>query len=283
MVGQSDRHSRPSVFLVGAPRSGTTLLQSLLASHSKIISIPETHLFDHVLAKHAPFRFLEEDEFGSYLNILKTDTPQLDQQGQKLLEIHGDAVSLTNSFKQFMTLATREADALTWIEKTPDHIFHIPAIKRHFPEAVFIHLLRHPSRTLPSLFKAKAQWSAEKKSWLNTAAHWLKAYLTSAKYVGRPGHYFISFESLAANPEETLTPLLGWLGFSWEADILSLFKSTAKTLVSPTETWKQTNVSQDQIVHTSVAVTAPVFTRPLNHLYDLLTPWYLKGNNNRED
>jgi len=39
----------PPFFIIGTPRSGTTLLQCILATHSKIAMAPETHLFSHAL------------------------------------------------------------------------------------------------------------------------------------------------------------------------------------------------------------------------------------------
>ena len=39
------------IFIVGCPRSGTTLLQSLLAAHPQIHSFPETHFFPNTIEK----------------------------------------------------------------------------------------------------------------------------------------------------------------------------------------------------------------------------------------
>ncbi len=39
------------IFLVGTPRSGTTLYQSIMAAHSQILSLPETHFFLNLIPK----------------------------------------------------------------------------------------------------------------------------------------------------------------------------------------------------------------------------------------
>ena len=44
------------LFLVGCPRSGTTLLQSLLAAHSEILSFPESHFCRAILGYRKPWR-----------------------------------------------------------------------------------------------------------------------------------------------------------------------------------------------------------------------------------
>ncbi|MGL6135938.1 MAG: sulfotransferase, partial [Planktothrix sp.] len=46
----------PRLFLVGCPRSGTTLLQSLLAAHSQIASFPESQFFRCLLENRPPWR-----------------------------------------------------------------------------------------------------------------------------------------------------------------------------------------------------------------------------------
>ncbi|HEY9694672.1 MAG TPA: sulfotransferase [Oculatellaceae cyanobacterium] len=44
------------LFLVGCPRSGTTLLQSLLVAHPEILSFPESHFFRSLLEYRTPWR-----------------------------------------------------------------------------------------------------------------------------------------------------------------------------------------------------------------------------------
>ncbi|MEQ8960988.1 MAG: sulfotransferase [Coleofasciculus sp. C2-GNP5-27] len=52
------RTLKERIFLVGCPRSGTTLLQSLLAAHPQIASFPESHFFRHLIPEFEPKRRL---------------------------------------------------------------------------------------------------------------------------------------------------------------------------------------------------------------------------------
>ena len=51
--------SKKAVFIIGSARSGTTLLQSMLASHPEVYSFPETHFFRGTIPKFSFLRWLK--------------------------------------------------------------------------------------------------------------------------------------------------------------------------------------------------------------------------------
>lgn len=134
------------VFIVGCPRSGTTWLQMLLAQHPAVATAQETHLFNGYVAglqaawerhrktpRHIGLQAaLNEEEF----NALCADFA-----GQVLGRI-----------------ARSSATASIVLEKTPDHVHHVPLILKLFPDAYFIHLVRDPRATVASLCAAGRSW-----------------------------------------------------------------------------------------------------------------------------
>ncbi len=234
------------IFIVGCQRSGTTLLQSLMASHSQITSFTETHFFykgfyplpigHYLLKKGTGFlvgKFMEENHVHS--NPIAT-WPVSRSGKQTVLETAQKLIAILDA-------AAIERDKVVWIEKTPNHLFFIPLIKQVIPDALFIHVTRRPENVLPSQYTASRQWGRP-KSYLECALHWVLAIYTSDRYLAEPGHYCISYERLASNAEPQLKNLFKWLDMPWEDTILEEYKSTARQVITPEESWKQNNYTE---------------------------------------
>ena len=129
--------SADPIFIVGLPRSGSTLLEQILASHSQVDGTMELHnILD--LAKRLRGRDNENDENPRYPQIIT----ELDN---SYFERFGD---------QFMqdTQVYRES-APFFTDKMPNNFFHIGLIKLILPNAKIIDARRHPMACCFSGFK----------------------------------------------------------------------------------------------------------------------------------
>src|SRR5262249_28338226 len=108
------------VFVVGCPRSGTTLVQCILSASSHAFSLPETHFFSEV----AP------DLLG------RPDLSALDEFIEQVEAHRPD---------------TDTARTLRAVEKTPRHVLHLDTIDACFPDALFINVVRDPIDVASSL------------------------------------------------------------------------------------------------------------------------------------
>lgn len=122
--------SHPPIFLLGVPRSGTTLLRTILDSHSAIAAGPETPW----LANHQPaslgnlWRFLTADPLGycaSYHMPAEVATAACRRLAGDLLAAYA---------------ASR--GKRRWVEKTPDNLKHLDFIRALFPDARFLVIVR---------------------------------------------------------------------------------------------------------------------------------------------
>lgn len=121
------------IFLVGAPRSGTTMLQSLLASHPSLISFPETKFFHYLLseplAQSFPYRlekfFIDEIKRPELLNSFPGDQSDLKK---------------ANWLIKILDNLAEEQEKCIWLEKTPEHIYFIDYLEKLLPDALFIHI-----------------------------------------------------------------------------------------------------------------------------------------------
>jgi LPS sulfotransferase NodH len=215
------------VFLVGCPRSGTTWLQKLLASHTKVRTGEESHFFSLYIGPqlrawksqklhhfnagvgHAagPPAYFREEEFLAILKkyVLELLRPLIDQ---------------------------LRPDEL-FLEKTPSHALFIPEIKELLPESRFIHLLRDPRDVVASLMAVSRSWGA---TWApndakTAAAMWVQhvqAVQSSSRNLPDGDIYQVNYENLWTSPSDTLKDLATFLGLSWNEDAINMAVETNK-------------------------------------------------------
>ena len=134
------------VFVVGARRSGTTLLQLMLDAHPNIGMTYETGFLPKY-AENIPFdletktgveEFLHEFYMKPSIQLWDTkDLPAAEEVFSKMQEPSAGCLLDT----VFSILAARRNKS-RWGDKTPDFVLHMPALVLLFPEAQFIHIIR---------------------------------------------------------------------------------------------------------------------------------------------
>ncbi len=241
------------IFIVGAPRSGTTLLQSLLAAHSRITSFTESHLFRKHFS-HLPLlpdAILTTNPYPHLLAFLAENGEDLTPSVRwfeggraRFLAVRPILPLQTRAVARRLLAVLDEVanrrGFSNWIEKTPWHLRYISLIDRTSPPARthFIHVIRRGPEVVASLHKASKNW--ERSYDLESCARrWNEDMARSLARIGRPNHHFVLYEKLAATPEPVLNDLVQRLGLAWEPEILERFPAAADTVVGSHETWKQ--------------------------------------------
>ena len=118
------------IFLVGFPRSGTTLLDTILRSNSKISVVEEKGMLS------AARNFLNKN--CHYDFIVELIPPKLIIEGQKVYE---------EELKKYIKKTTTNS---VFIDKLPLNLLQAPLINQLYPDAKFILALRHPMDTILS-------------------------------------------------------------------------------------------------------------------------------------
>jgi LPS sulfotransferase NodH len=220
-------HPPPAVaraFVVGCPRSGTTLLQSLLFAHTDVVSFPETFFFVrilpsaherlrrrlHVVSAMAPRALTELDSLGVPADAAPPRLPSVTVGGY------------AKRFVRRMDRAAVESGARLWVEKTPRHARHVAAIERHVPGAHFVHIVRTGEAVAASLRDAHDQdpevWKASQP--LDLVAIWRRYLSSTVACVGRPNHAFVRYERLVADPVPVLRAVCEFLGLAIDGPII---------------------------------------------------------------
>lgn len=240
------------IFLVGAARSGTTLLQSLITAHSEIFTFPETHFFTKTIpmrrSKRQLWRFKSknveivkeflanikyDDEPEKLLNKLNINTWSLKEWTDSLLAIL-DRVTLKNGFS-------------IWLEKTPAHLRYIHLITRRKPETHFIHIIRNGEDVIASLYEATHEhtekWGTA-RSIDNCIIRWRRDISISKGHLNKKNHSFVLYEELVERPNEMIMKLCEDLQLPFEEEMMEKYKDQASKIVLSDEAWKD-NTAKD--------------------------------------
>ncbi len=209
-------------FIIGHPRSGTTLLRFMLSSHPRL-HVPDETGFLPFLATD-PETPMDRDELAELLRRI----------GQ-LNRFWGGIVVSPDAFYDALTQPTLPAvlDALyrlqspvqtaRWGDKTPLYIQYIPQIRAIFPRAQFIHVIRDGR---DAALSARAKWGHEKRymdlSYL--LRNWVRNVQTgqaAGAQLGRQKYSEVRYEELVTDPDNVLRTICTFLDEPYEASMLN--------------------------------------------------------------
>ena len=241
------------IFIVGFPRSGTTLLQSMLATQDNVYSFQETHYFCTTM------RFIETDVNGFiksgclkavFQNIKEITDHKFPH--DIIIEITGLAGNQQLTIKLLfeylvadLLLKQVKADQLPkvqWIEKTPGHIFQMDIIHDLYPNARFIEIIRNPLNAIYSL-KTKFD-DIDDITPSALAIRWKNGIEKFKKFKEvHPGKAFsVKYEALVNDPESEFREITELLDIIPDIKKLDDLQKRASQFVLKRETWKNKNL-----------------------------------------
>lgn len=209
------------IFIVGMPRSGTTLTEQILASHSQVFGAGEQKLIGDMSV-----RLSANSSFGAYpenamsLDVVKT-------------------ISEAEGYVRRLRHLAGQRRPLRITDKMPGNFLHLGLIALLFPRARIIHCVREPLDTCLSCFSQyftsvmpfTRSLTALGRYWQDydrLAQHWHKVL---------PGRILdISYADMVADQEGTSRRLLDHCGLAWEDGVLDFHKT--KRPVRTASTWQ---------------------------------------------
>lgn len=229
--------SKLPLFLVGCPRSGTTYLQSLLAAHPEIISLPETKFFHYLLPDNEPkrkfFNLASRRLRPKLENLFKNEMnrPDLLQYLPKNILF---TRQYTRRFIKIMNLLAEEQGKNIWLEKTPEHIRYIDYIEKNIPMAKFIHIQRNGTDVVASLYEVSNKYP---KFWYggfdidHCIDRWIEAVNITRRHLHKDNHILVKYEKLVDETPKVLQELCEFIGIEFDEKMLEDYQETAKSLV----------------------------------------------------
>ncbi len=235
--------TNPFVFIVGCPRSGTTLFRRMVDAHPQLAIIPE---IGWISRRYENREGLTPEGMitPSFIGILKDGFGRFTPLPVSLGEVESLLASPRPvSYAEIITLMFDrygESRGKSFVgNKTPEHVFGINTLHSLWPQAKFVHLIRDGRDVcLSAINWRRATKLAERfRTWekdpLSTAALWWEWHVRmgreSGSSLGHQLYYEMSYESLVANPAEECSALCAFLGIPYDEAMLRFYEGKVKT------------------------------------------------------
>lgn len=232
------------VFICGSMKSGTTLLAHLLDSHPKLLVMPgdsaffnQLNIWDRSQFKNIasywihriinptgqePFWFFGKEKetfkvFLAYLNYF------LQNSNKNVF------VCVVMSFYVVHVFLSNRSYTKYWVEKTPHNELHAQSLKRMFPKAKFIHVLRNPLNNIVSLRKLDSyrKWKGSALSHARVIKKLFRSAKKNLEKIGDENYLIIKYEELTKDPSLVMNRICAFLDIEYD-----------KVLLIPTENGK---------------------------------------------
>jgi hypothetical protein len=206
----------PAPFIVGAARSGTTLLRFMLDAHSQLAIPPETGFLPAVahLGPDAREAFLATViGFESWPDF-HLDAGLLRERLAPLAPF-----TVPAALRVFYLLYAERFGKPRWGDKTPSYGLHAAAIGTLLPEARFVHIIRDGRDVALSV---RPLWFAPGPTLEDAARDWAERVQTTRAECARAGHAIeVRYEDLVTCPEPALRRVCSFLDLAFEPRMVS--------------------------------------------------------------
>ena len=204
IAAQRGAASDKPIFIVGMPRSGTSLLEQILAAHPQV--------------------------FGA------GELPFWTQAAPHTLEQIGDAtaIGLRGQAERYLALQDGMAnDAVHVVDKMPGNFRYLGLIHAALPDARFIHLRRNPVDTCLSIYFQYFNEAHPYANDLGDLEHYYRLYRRVMAHwhsvVPRDRLFELAYEDLVDDPEHWGKAVFDFMGLQWDARYLD-FQSNARAI-----------------------------------------------------
>lgn len=213
----NDHCANRPIFVVGCPRSGTTLLQLMLHSHPRIAVPPETRFVLEAYSRRREFGDLQDRLNRKALAhwIVRRKESKFRDLGLERRavssEIRRGPRTLGSALGIVFRAYARRFDKPRWGDKRPAYYQNVDVLLRLFPDAQFIHLIRDGRDCVGSL----KQMDWYRHDFYTAVSTWAEAVdygRANARRLGPDTFYELRYEDLTADPDTELKALCAFLG-----------------------------------------------------------------------
>ena len=242
------KHKRV-IFLLSPPRSGSTLMQIMLAGHPRLFAPPELHLLWFSDLKQRGMLFSQDVNRHLLSGTIRA-----------LMELDGLTVKEATEFAQrcehdgmlardfYGVLQERLGDRIL-VDKTPSNAYSrlvLDRCERYFEDPLYLHLVRHPcgmvrsfteaklDRTLPFMMRHEKEFTREQFAELA----WYFCHsniLTFLQGVPAERQYRVNYENLVIDPRFTVEGICRFLGINFHPDMIEPYQNKKQRMADGLE------------------------------------------------
>jgi hypothetical protein len=202
------------IFGLGMPRSGTTLVDRIVSSHSQVGSVGESKEFGRIIG------FTAREQFGQEIVDVR--------QAREL-----DPMALGKSYCAGVRSLLPDYPRL--LDKTPRNFMHLGQILRALPNAKIIHVRRNPMDSCYAVYKTLFRDGYYFSYDLIDLGRYYLGYLDLMAHWRRllPDNFLdVDYEEMVENQEGTSRRIIAFCGLPWEDVCLSFEKNTSSLLTA---------------------------------------------------
>jgi protein-tyrosine sulfotransferase len=212
------------IVIGGCGSSGTTLVRHILNRHPAIFCGPESTLF--------LMRITSPEELADRFGFARPEVSRWRRLSRSRIEF----------IERFQGACLASSGKQLWADKTPENLRFFPEIRRRFPQAKFVHVVRDGRDVACSLRQArwmsleKITGGADRGSPEALEAcirYWAERVRFARTLAGDPRYHEIRYEDLLKRPEEALKGLTAFLGVPWDPALLEADDRAAERAATP--------------------------------------------------
>ncbi|MEO1329721.1 MAG: sulfotransferase [Pseudomonadota bacterium] len=201
------------VFIIGMPRSGTTLLEQLLASHRDVSGLGESEAIKRI---------------NRYVHQRAANAGRLPSASLAYAHLaflsECDSKELAQNYLDVAIAGGDRPEGSVWVDKMPGNYVHLGLIRLLFPNATVIWADRDPRDVALSCFQANFESGHGYARRPERMAHMLPVYLETRRFwrelLGEQVTP-VAYEDLVREPGAALRSIAGGLGLDWRDDLLA--------------------------------------------------------------
>jgi hypothetical protein len=240
------------IFIVGASRSGTTMLNRIIGLHGEVMALNELHYFGDIwqpsgkTLDKASLISMAEELLARHYHDLWGGTAEPVEKAKATEIVNALVPEQHNGYQLFsavMAFISSENSCPNLCEQTPRNIFYAKDILDQYPNAHVIQLIRDPRAVLASqknrwrrkfLGGIDVPWYEIIRVWVNyhpvTMSHlWNRASNIGLHLENHPRYLRIKFEDIISFPEVTVTKICQFLDLEFQENILDVPKVGSST------------------------------------------------------
>tara|TARA_Y100000768_G_scaffold388742_1_gene386711 strand:+ start:2678 stop:4279 length:1602 start_codon:yes stop_codon:yes gene_type:complete len=214
------------VFLIGFPRSGTTLLDTILRTHTSIKVLEETILIE---------------------NLMKKLGDKINNDFSKLYNLNTDNIlQLRKSYFENRNELVGNSKKLTYVDKLPLNVIYVNELNIIFPKAKYIFALRNPCDVVLSCFMQPFNINNAMSNFYNlkdTMEFYNLVMSLWDKYQQSLNLdlHIIKYEDVVNNFDNTIKKLIKFLNLEWDDELKNFYITASKRGIINTPSYNQVN------------------------------------------
>ncbi len=207
------------IFILGMPRSGSSLIEQILASHPDVYGAGELYAFPSVI------------------QISEDTTDSLQQCFDRFAKMNSDEITQLG-LKYLNGLKKINHDSAKYVcDKLPSNFWVLPLIRAILPQAIIIHSERDPVDTCLSCYQQNFSSGHGYSFSLEGLGNFYNAYAKTMKLWHQyyADHFYdLSYEELTSNQEQETRKLLEYCGLEWDDKCIEFHKTKRSVVTAST-------------------------------------------------